>query len=90
MYTYVNKDASLHHDDVMCRETAAQNMEARLQAEELVRVEARARQEAEVVSQQMERQVATLQGTNQELMAEVERLTHLLLKKPTVGERLLQ
>ena len=89
MYTYLYKDASLHHDDVMCRETAAQNMEARLQAEELVRVEARARQEAEVVSQQMERQVATLQGTNQELMAEVERLTHLLLKKPTVWERLL-
>ena len=65
----------------MCR---AENTEARLRAEELVREEVRGREEAEFASQEMERQMAGLQGRNQELVAEVERLTHLLLRKPTV------
>ena len=60
------------------------NTEARLHAEEEARVEARARQEAELLSQEMERQVVGLQSRNQELVAEVKRLTHLLLQKPTV------
>ena len=70
----------------MHRETAAEDMEARLQAEELAMAEVRARQEVESLNQEMESQVAGLQGRNQELVAEVERLTHLLLKKPTVGK----
>ncbi|CAI8022460.1 Dystrophin, isoform D [Geodia barretti] len=78
------------------RGVAGENTEARLraeelaiieargrqEAEELASVEARGRQEAELASQEIERQMAGLQGRNQELMAEVERLTHLLLKKP--------
>ena len=87
----------------MCRGVAGENTEARLRAEELARseargrqeaedlasVEARGRQEAELASQEIESQMAGLQGRNQELMAEVERLTHLLLKKPKVREGLL-
>ena len=57
-------------------------MEARLQAEELARTEARARQAAEHQSQEMEREVVGLQGKNLELDAEVQRLTELLHQKP--------
>ena len=59
-------------------------MEARLQAEELARVEARARQVAEQQSQESQRDVVELQGKNQELVIKVQRLTHLLHQKPKV------
>ena len=59
-------------------------MEARLRAEEMVRVEAQARHAAEHQSQEMEREMVGLQDKNQELTAEVQRLTHLLHQKPTV------
>ena len=59
-------------------------MEARLRAEEVARVEARTRQEAEIQSQEMERQVLGLQEKNQELIVEVQRLTQLLHQKPKV------
>lgn len=50
----------------------------------MARVEAQARQVAETQNQEMEREVADLQGKNQELNSEIERLTHLLNKKPKV------
>ena len=68
----------------MYRESAAENMEARLRAEEVARVEARARREAEAVSQDMERLVVGLQGKNQELAEEVEHLNQLLQQKAKV------
>jgi hypothetical protein len=64
-------------------EREAEGDEARLQAEEAARVEARARQEAESQKREREREVAELEGRNRELVAEVERLTHLLVQKPT-------
>ena len=59
-------------------------MEARLLAEEAARTEARTRQAAEIQSREMEREIVELQGTNQELVSEVQRLTHLLNQKPKV------
>ena len=59
-------------------------MEARLLAEEAARTEARARQAAEIQSREMEREIVELQGTNHELVSEVQRLTHLLNQKPKV------
>lgn len=59
-------------------------MEARLQAEEMARAEARARQVAEQQSQEMEREIIELQGKNAELLTEMQRLTHLLHQKPKV------
>lgn len=66
------------------RESAVENIEARLRAEEMARVEGQARQVAETQNQEMEREVVDLQGKNQELISEVERLTDLLNQKPKV------
>lgn len=68
----------------LSRGSAVENIEARLRAEEIARIEAQARQVAETQNQEMEREVVDLQGKNQELNSEIERLTHLLNQKPKV------
>lgn len=68
----------------LSRGSAVENIEARLRAEEMARIEAQARQVAETQNQEMEREVVDLQGKNQELNSEIERLTHLLNQKPKV------